>query len=261
MAEENDLVTMTIEVVASYVAHNNLRPEDVPGFIASTHSAIASLEKAADASSENGASTAQPAVSIRKSLASPNHILSLIDGKPYKTLKRHLAAHGLTPAQYRERFGLKPDYPMVARAYSEERRAVAERLGLGRKPRSAASSQAPAASNGAAAAPKTEPKADGGKGKPAASSKPAAAKSAPAKSAPAKSAPTKSAPTKSAPAKAAAAKAASSKPAAKGAAAKQAPTKQAPAKRAAKPAAGGASAAAAKPAARSRAKKAESSAA
>ncbi|WP_157220202.1 MucR family transcriptional regulator [Flavisphingomonas formosensis] len=178
MAEENDLVTMTIEVVASYVAHNNLRPEDVPAFIASTHAAISSLEKSAEGGSEGDVPAAQPAVSVRKSLSSPSHILSLIDGKPYKTLKRHLAANGLTPAQYRERFGLKADYPMVARAYSEERRAVAERLGLGRKPKAGkpvpaapAAAPAPVATPAAPAAPKTEAKAPRAKSKPAAAPK------------------------------------------------------------------------------------------
>ena len=57
----------------------------------------------------------------------------MIDGKPYKTLRRHLATNGLTPDQYRERYGLKPDYPMVAENYSESRRAMAKQIGLGRK--------------------------------------------------------------------------------------------------------------------------------
>ncbi|MGK4495599.1 MucR family transcriptional regulator, partial [Klebsiella pneumoniae] len=71
---------------------------------------------------------------VRKSLASKDHIISMIDGKPYKTLRRHLATHGMTPAEYRERYGLKPDYPMVAETYSESRRAMAKKIGLGRKP-------------------------------------------------------------------------------------------------------------------------------
>ena len=75
-----------------------------------------------------------PAVTARRSLASKDHIISLIDGKPYKTLKRHLSGHGLTPAQYRERYGLKSDYPMVAENYAEMRRGLAKKIGLGRKP-------------------------------------------------------------------------------------------------------------------------------
>jgi predicted transcriptional regulator len=75
-----------------------------------------------------------PAVTARKSLASPDHIISMIDGKPYKTLRRHLSGHGLTPEEYRERYSLKSDYPMVAPTYSEARRAMAKKIGLGRKP-------------------------------------------------------------------------------------------------------------------------------
>ncbi|RYE95881.1 MAG: transcriptional regulator, partial [Oxalobacteraceae bacterium] len=75
-----------------------------------------------------------PAVTARKSLASPDHIISMIDGKPYKTLRRHLATNGMTPVEYRERYGLKADYPMVAPTYSEARRTMAKSIGLGRKP-------------------------------------------------------------------------------------------------------------------------------
>lgn len=139
MAEENNVVAMTIEVVASYVTHNSLRPEDVPGFIAQTHAAITALTSVAqsevpqDAPLDIAAPEHQAAVTVRKSLASREHILSMIDGKPYKTLKRHIARHGMTPPEYRERYGLKPDYPMTAPAYSEQRREVAKSLGLGRK--------------------------------------------------------------------------------------------------------------------------------
>jgi predicted transcriptional regulator len=137
LTETNNLVAMTIEVVASYVAHNNMRPDDVPGFIAQTHAAIAALNAAPEpavADQPEAAAEHQPAVTVRKSLASREHILSMIDGKPYKTLKRHIGRHGMTPAEYRERYGLKADYPMIAPAYSEQRREVAKSLGLGRKP-------------------------------------------------------------------------------------------------------------------------------
>ena len=62
----------------------------------------------------------------------------MIDGKPYKTLRRHLSGHGLTPEQYRERYNLKSDYPMVSENYSEQRRAMAKKIGLGRKPKAKA---------------------------------------------------------------------------------------------------------------------------
>lgn len=160
MPEENNLVAMTIEVVASYVAHNNIRPEDVPDFIAKTHSAIAGIAKEPEAAAEETPPAEPeftPAVTLRKSLASRDHILSMIDGKPYKSLKRHLSRHGLTPAEYRARYGLKSDYPMVAPGYSEHRREVAKRLGLGRKRQEPTAAAEPAPPSGEAA-PATQPK-------------------------------------------------------------------------------------------------------
>lgn len=82
---------------------------------------------------------------LNQTLGSKDHIISMIDGKPYKTLKRHLSTHGLTPDQYRERYGLKSDYPMVAENYGEMRRQMAKKIGLGRKPKDT-SSPAPAKS-------------------------------------------------------------------------------------------------------------------
>jgi len=162
MPEENNLVEMTIEIVASYVAHNNIRPEDVPDFIAKTHAAITGIAKEPEAPAEPAPPAEAeytPAVTVRKSLASPDHILSMIDGKPYKTLKRHLGTHGLTPAEYRARYGLKADYPMVAPGYSEQRRDVAKRLGLGRKrqePAPAPEAEQPAPQADLAAEPKPQ---------------------------------------------------------------------------------------------------------
>jgi predicted transcriptional regulator len=100
------------------------------------HVAIAGLssDQLQDAAPAQGQPEYTPAVSVRKSLASPDHIVSMIDGKPYKTLRRHLARHGLTPEQYRERYSLKRDYPMVSDSYSQVRRDMAKKIGLGRKP-------------------------------------------------------------------------------------------------------------------------------
>ena len=95
-----------------------------------------------------------PAVTVRKSLSSAKHIISMIDGKPYRTLRLHLAAHGLTPDEYRERYNLKPDYPMVAPAYSEVRRALAQKNGLGRKPAAPTPDKAPKRRN--SSLPRTE---------------------------------------------------------------------------------------------------------
>ena len=111
----------------------------MPAFIAQTHASIAGLSKqeepAAPEPEVEPVPEHQPAVTVRKSLASRDHVLSMIDGRPYKTLKRHLSRHGLTPAEYRQRYGLKADYPMTTPAYSEHRREVAKSLGLGRKPK------------------------------------------------------------------------------------------------------------------------------
>jgi predicted transcriptional regulator len=76
-----------------------------------------------------------PAATVRKSLASKDHIISMIDGKTYKTLRRHLSTHGLTDVQYRERYNLRPDYPMVSENYSLARREMTQKIGLGRKGR------------------------------------------------------------------------------------------------------------------------------
>lgn len=104
---------------------------DLPAVIGAVHAALAGLSAPADETPAPSEYT--PAVTVRRSLASKDHIISLIDGKPYKTLRRHLATHGLTPEQYRERYNLKPDYPMVSETYAALRRDLAKKIGLGRK--------------------------------------------------------------------------------------------------------------------------------
>ncbi|OHD03804.1 MAG: hypothetical protein A2095_05380 [Sphingomonadales bacterium GWF1_63_6] len=115
---------------------------DLAGLIQSTRAALVAQTSSVEA---EPVPEYTPAVSVRKSLASREHLISLIDGRPYKTLKRHLASHGLTPAQYRERYGLASTYPMVAPAYSEQRREVAQRLGLGQRGTAAKAAAASAA--------------------------------------------------------------------------------------------------------------------
>jgi len=107
---------------------------DVPAFLQSMFQALEGLNASnAAAAPAEPAAEYTPKVSVRKSLASPDHIISMIDGKPYKTLKRHLATKGLTPAEYRERYDLKADYPMVAPSYATARSDMAKKIGLGRK--------------------------------------------------------------------------------------------------------------------------------
>ena len=134
---DNNAVELAIELTIAWLGNPNTRTsaEDVPAFIGKMHETVVQLLGSGEtAPVAEPQADYTPAVSARKSLASKDHIISMIDGKPYKTLRRHLATNGMTPAEYRERYGLKPDYPMVAENYSESRRAMAKKIGLGRKP-------------------------------------------------------------------------------------------------------------------------------
>ena len=114
--------------------NTNASVDEVPAFLQQVHGALTSLGSEAGVAEEASEPEYTPAVSVRKSLASKDHIISMIDGTPYKTLRRHLSTHGMTPQQYRERYGLKADYPMVSESYSQARRDMAKKIGLGRKP-------------------------------------------------------------------------------------------------------------------------------
>ncbi len=137
MTTETNTVELATELTIAWLSNPNTRTsnDDVPAFLQSMHNAVAKLsDTPSQSASEAEPAEYTPAVSVRKSLASKDHIISMIDGKPYKTLRRHLATNGLTPDEYRARYGLKRDYPMVAETYSETRRAMAKKIGLGRKP-------------------------------------------------------------------------------------------------------------------------------
>jgi predicted transcriptional regulator len=137
MEQENgqELAVLTADIVAAYVSNNSVSVQDLPSLITSTHGALLGLGASADASTaaQSAEEVFKPAVTRRKSLADPKRIISMIDGKGYSSLKRHLRTHGLTPQEYRARYGLPADYPMVAPAYSEARREMAKKIGLGRK--------------------------------------------------------------------------------------------------------------------------------
>lgn len=130
-------VVLATELTIAWLGNPNTRAstEDVPTFLARMHDSVTRLMDQPDAAGVEDAPSDSfiPAVSVRKSLASKDHIISMIDGKSYKTLRRHLSGHGLTPEEYRRRYNLKADYPMVAEAYSAARRAMAHKIGLGRK--------------------------------------------------------------------------------------------------------------------------------
>ena len=133
MDEQNKtgLAELTSEIVAAYVANNSVRPADVPELINSIHGTLSSLGKATEAVIE--VEPPKPAVPIKKSVTD-DYLISLFDGRKFKSLKRHLSAeHGMTPAEYRTMFGLPKDYPMVAPAYAAQRSSLAKSLGLGRK--------------------------------------------------------------------------------------------------------------------------------
>lgn len=125
-----DFIVATGDIVAAYVSHNHVAPSDLPHLIATVHQTLGALGSHTPVVQEEAAEKPS-AGQVRKSIQH-DAIISFLDGRRYKTLKRHLAAHGFTPASYRERFGLAPDYPMVAPSYSEKRSNLAKSLGLGR---------------------------------------------------------------------------------------------------------------------------------
>ena len=160
MSDENDLnpVELATELTIAWLGNQNNRvqADDVPQFLRNMHATVLELAGGTSGTPQPEAEAAPaeeftPAVTVRKSLASKDHIISMIDGKPYKTLKRHLSRHGLTPEQYRQRYNLRPDYPMVSENYSAARRDMAKNIGLGQKGRAARATTAPA---GGEAAPK-----------------------------------------------------------------------------------------------------------
>lgn len=128
------LALQASELISAYVANNPLAAADLPGLIASVHATLARLSNAAASQPADTATAVAPrpsAAEIRRSIGRDG-LTSFIDGRVYKTLKRHLTSHGLDPVAYRERFGLPDDYPMVAPSYAERRSALAKEIGLGR---------------------------------------------------------------------------------------------------------------------------------
>ncbi|GGD85494.1 MucR family transcriptional regulator [Tsuneonella deserti] len=124
------LITLTADIVSAHVSNNDVRVTDVPGLIATVHQALSNLGTPV----ETAEVLPEPAVSLRASVKR-DHLVCLEDGKKMKMLKRHLMTeHGMTPAEYRARWGLSADYPMVAPEYAETRRDLAVKIGLGRKP-------------------------------------------------------------------------------------------------------------------------------
>jgi predicted transcriptional regulator len=128
--DENELLRMTAEIVAAYIGNNSLSADQVPEIVRTVGAALRQIDKG-----ENGSekTVGKPAVPIRKSVT-PDFIICLEDGHKLKMLKRHLrTTFGLTPDEYRARWGLPADYPMVAPNYAKRRSEFAKKIGLGQK--------------------------------------------------------------------------------------------------------------------------------
>lgn len=124
------LITLTSDIVAAHVSNNDVAVDDVPGLITNVFGALSSLGEQAEPAEERP----EPAVSVRASVK-PDYIVCLEDGKKLKMLKRYLRTnYDMTPEEYRARWNLPSDYPMVAPNYAEKRRDLAKKIGLGRKP-------------------------------------------------------------------------------------------------------------------------------
>jgi len=149
-------ITLTADIASAFVSKNSVPVSEIVTMIQNIHGTLISLGKVEAPKAEK----LTPAVSVRASVK-PDYIICLEDGKKLKTLKRHLqSAYNMSPAEYRAKWNLPADYPMVAASYSEQRKAMAKRIGLGRKKREAAPVPPPAATAAipapAPAAKKTE---------------------------------------------------------------------------------------------------------
>lgn len=121
---------MAVDIVAAYVSNNSVAPTQVPEVLSTVYKSLSDINTG---NGERRSDSLKPAVSVRRSIT-PDYIICLEDGKRLKMLKRHLrAAYGLTPEQYRTKWSLPPDYPMVAPTYAAQRSVFAKQIGLGRK--------------------------------------------------------------------------------------------------------------------------------
>ncbi|MBE7197627.1 MucR family transcriptional regulator [Methylobacterium sp. A49B] len=156
VSENAEHIELAVDIVAAYVSNNSVPPADLPGLINGVHSALAQLSTVGR-SANTQAEKLSPA-QIRKSITH-DHLVSFEDGKPYKTLRRHLTLRGLTPEAYREKWGLPRDYPMTAASYSAQRSELARALGLGQQRRKDRGGQQPEPQQTAAPKPRSRKKA------------------------------------------------------------------------------------------------------
>jgi predicted transcriptional regulator len=142
-SDSADPLDLTSDIVSAFVANNSLRSAELPALIESVHAGLVKIITGAAAPIAREAEAAAPAVSVRKSIT-PDYLVCLDDGLKFKSLRRHLTALGMTPEQYRAKWKLPADYPMVAANYAAQRSALAKKIGLGQsRQRGAASKGAP----------------------------------------------------------------------------------------------------------------------
>jgi predicted transcriptional regulator len=128
--DSNELVEFTTQIVSAYVSNNTVVPADLPTLINDVHDA---LSRASNHITQPVREELKPAVAPKKSVT-PDYIVCLEDGKKFKSLKRHLRTHyNMSPEEYREKWGLPPDYPMVAPNYAQARSNLAKKMGLGQR--------------------------------------------------------------------------------------------------------------------------------
>jgi predicted transcriptional regulator len=129
-SDSADALALTGEIVSAFVAYNSLRSAELPALIQSVHTELAKIISGAVAPAAPAPEAAAPAVSVRKSIT-PDYLVCLDDGLHFKSLRRHLTALGMTPEQYRAKWSLPADYPMVAANYAAQRSELAKKIGLG----------------------------------------------------------------------------------------------------------------------------------
>lgn len=127
----SNMTELTADIVSAYISKNAVRAEELAGLISTVHAALSEVGNANSAASVGEAKPTAP-MSWKKAIKH-DYIISFEDGKQYKSMKRHLTRHGLTPQQYREKWSLPKDFPMVAPSYSAARSEMAKNLGLGQK--------------------------------------------------------------------------------------------------------------------------------
>ena len=157
MNENTEAIALTADIVSAYVSNNSVDAGELAVLIDQVHQALTQASEGKPAEPE---APPTPAVPVKKSIT-PEYLISLEDGRKYKSLKRHLSTRGMSPDDYRTKWGLPKDYPMVAASYSAQRSSLAKSLGLGRaRATGAAAEEAPAEE---VAAPEAAPKAPRGR--------------------------------------------------------------------------------------------------